>query len=159
METIIRRGKRNDLPKCAEIAYGSEVFEKHFSTRSNLNKCIMNWFTSGYDFFVCCKDDGEIVGFCVFMELGSFGDFPYIKLMVVKTEYRSMGIGKNMLKYCEERSSKLGMDKIFLFVDDFNTGAKKLYESFGYEVKGEIRDLWTPGIKDFMMVKKIKSEV
>lgn len=72
----------------------------------------------------------------------------------MKEEYRSLGIGKQLMKYFEENASEYSSMKLFLTVDDFNPRAKKLYENLGYHCVGELLDFYKKGINCFLMMKR-----
>ncbi len=45
-------------------------------------------------------------------------------------------------------------ERIVLTVDDFNPGAKKLYENLGYKCVGELPDFYKKGINCYLMMKR-----
>lgn len=52
----------------------------------------------------------------------------------VKEEFRGKGYGKQIMLLIEEKARELGLKSIGLHVFGYNTVAKKLYETVGYEV-------------------------
>ena len=52
----------------------------------------------------------------------------------VREEFRGRGYGKQIMLLIEEKAHELGLKSIGLHVFGYNTVAKKLYESLGYEV-------------------------
>ena len=69
-------------------------------------------------------------------------------------EYRNYGIGKQLIKFFEDNASDSSSAKYFLTVDDFNPGAKKLYENLGYKCVGELTDFYKNGINCYLMMKR-----
>jgi ribosomal protein S18 acetylase RimI-like enzyme len=55
--------------------------------------------------------------------------------LAVKSLYRGRGVGHLLLERAEEIARKEGLNKLALRVAIENTGARKLYESFGFETK------------------------
>ena len=52
----------------------------------------------------------------------------------IKEEFRGKGYGRQIMLLIEEKARELGLKSIGLHVFGYNTVAKKLYESVGYEV-------------------------
>ena len=88
------------------------------------------------------------------MTNGVFGSYPYLHIVAVKEGYRGCGIGKQLIKYFEDNASDASSAKYFLTVDDFNPGAKKLYENLGYMCVGELTDFYKNGINCYLMMKR-----
>jgi len=103
---------------------------------------------------ICVATDkaGSCLGFIWVIPNGAFHSFPYLHMIVVKEEFRNLGIGKKLLKYFEEIISK-DSSKLFLVVADFNPRAKQLYQSFGYKEVGIISDLYKRGVAECLMAK------
>ncbi len=55
--------------------------------------------------------------------------------LAVKSRYRDRGVGRLLLEHVEELARAEGLNKLALRVAIENIGAKKLYESFGFETK------------------------
>ena len=64
------------------------------------------------------------------------GEF-YIDTLSVNPNYQGKGIGKALLTAAKNWAVDLGHQKIGLLVDLENAGAKRLYQSVGFEVVGE----------------------
>lgn len=56
----------------------------------------------------------------------------YIDDLCVKSEFREQGFGSALLKYLADFARKLRCQRVELNVWEFNEGAKKLYERFGF---------------------------
>lgn len=57
--------------------------------------------------------------------------------MYVSPEKRKMGVGKQLMSAAIERARMINeIEKIYLTVEATNDGAKKLYQSFGFEIYG-----------------------
>jgi ribosomal protein S18 acetylase RimI-like enzyme len=54
--------------------------------------------------------------------------------VMVDEKFRGKGYGKQIMDLIEEKARELGLQSIGLHVFGYNTVAKKLYESAGYEV-------------------------
>lgn len=92
------------------------------------------------------------VGFIILNMQGAFAG--YIQSVCVAAEARCHGIGTEIVRFAEERIFR-DSPNTFLCVSSFNPRAKKLYESLGYRVVGEMPDYIVPGHSEILMRKTI----
>ncbi len=119
---------------------------------------VLEWVITGVkkgEAWVAMTSKDEIVGFMWIEEQGFFHAFPYLALIGVKKGYQGCGVGHLMLSAYEAMALALGYNKITLMVGDFNTEAKKLYESFGFKEIGLAPKMYMPTISEFIMVKEL----
>lgn len=122
------------------------------------------WETSSTDKsqgnFVFCKLDGEKIGFVRMDEL----DHMNKSIRVggdIHPEYRGKGYGTKMYKlildYC---FNQLNMNRVWLFVLDFNVTARTLYDKIGFKEEGRQREAIFRGGKyhDYIMMSILRSE-
>lgn len=94
--------------------------------------------------------DGQIVGVLVlFLDSVVKG---YIQTIAVHPDWRSRGIGAQMIRFAEERIFRISPN-VFLCVSSFNHGAQRLYERLGYERVGTLKDFVVKGYDEFIMRK------
>ncbi|HEY0077031.1 MAG TPA: GNAT family N-acetyltransferase [Pyrinomonadaceae bacterium] len=86
------------------------------------------------------EEDGRVVGFvCVWAKVASKAveekqyEYSYVSDLVVLPGYRRRGLGRALLQTAEDYALGKGATILRLFVMAKNTGAKTLYESFGFE--------------------------
>jgi ribosomal-protein-alanine N-acetyltransferase len=96
--------------------------------------------------------NGEIVGFAILVMHGAF--VGYIQSVCVAPEWRSRGIGGQLMAFAEKRIFS-ETPNAFICVSSFNKGAQKLYERLGYEVIGELKDYITSGHSEILLRKTI----
>ena len=143
-----RTDDRNDFNSCALMMSGTDP-----------------WITLGIDYELCLMalegsfrevhivtEDGKIAGFAILQLSGSFSG--YIQTLCVSEEYRGRGIGSALLTYCEEQILKISPN-IFICVSSFNTRARKLYESFGFKLVGELDNFIKEGFSEFLFRKTV----
>lgn len=118
-----------DIPRVAEL-------EKLIFTDPWPEKVYRETFTiPGVEYVVVCDDDtGEIVGAAGVRNIVGTGEITNVMLL---SDYRGRGIGKQMLIQLLERGRKLGANDFTLEVRESNTVAIKLYESLGFESAGK----------------------
>jgi len=82
-----------------------------------------------FSYFVLC-DEKEIMGYCAINEL--LGEAEILTIMV-SPDYRGLGYGKMMLEKMISHAKSHGAEKLFLEVDEHNSGAINLYKSFDFK--------------------------
>ncbi|MBS1525238.1 MAG: GNAT family N-acetyltransferase [Bacteroidetes bacterium] len=123
------------------------------------------WITLGMDVDDCAKAfEGSfrevfvlrkgtaIAGFVIIQPQGTFKG--YIQTIAVAGGYRGKGLGTRMLHFCEDRILKYSPN-IFICVSSFNEGALRLYQSFGFERVGELKDFIKPGFTEILLRKTV----
>ena len=152
MNIVIKEAEEKYVIPCVNILQSTEMGTVYFSNYKKTVDLLLHALAQR-GLFVALKDDDDCLGFMYFMPKGVFGSYPYLHIVVVKEEYRNLGIGKQLIKYFEENSSDYSSTKYFLTVDDFNPQARKLYESLGYQRVGELKDFYKNGITSYIMMK------
>lgn len=97
-------------------------------------------------------EGGRVAGFAIVDMGGAF--VGYLKIICVGAEFRGRGVGTELMHFIEERIFR-DSPNVFLCVSSFNPRAKKLYESLGYEIVGEMPDYLVRGASEFLMRKSI----
>jgi [ribosomal protein S18]-alanine N-acetyltransferase len=123
------------------------------------------WTTLGFNYEDClkaftgiCKEiyvaekDNMIAGFVILQVCGSFSG--YIQTICVGEEFRSKGLGKILLRFCEKRIHKISPN-LFICVSAFNQRAVKLYYEFGFEPIGVLKDFVKKGFDELLLRKTI----
>jgi ribosomal protein S18 acetylase RimI-like enzyme len=106
---------------------------------------------------ICIAESGnEIAGFVIMQTCGTFSG--YIQTVCVAEKYRGIGIGTKLLEFCEKRILSYSPN-IFICVSSFNTGALKLYYSFGFKLVGELEDFVKQGFTELLLRKTVGPRV
>ncbi len=140
------------IDSCVEILQYSDLGKAYFSDHKKAAD-MLTYAVAQKNLYVALNENENCLGFIYYMTNGVFGSYPYLHIIAVKEEYRSCGIGKQLIKYFEDNASSSSLEKYFLTVDDFNPKAKKLYENLGYKCVGELPDFYKKGINCFLMMK------
>jgi ribosomal protein S18 acetylase RimI-like enzyme len=98
------------------------------------------------------KDRDRVAGFAIISMQGILSG--YLQTMAVAATYRGQGCGAQLMRFVEERIFR-EKPNVFLFVSSFNTRARRLYESLGYEVIGTVKDFLVKGHDEILMRKTI----
>ena len=134
---ILRVFKIEDMTQVLQLANAYAAFDQ---TISEADFVPAKFFPNG---FWVAEEDNKIVGYA----WGYFKDVPtealtrwgaskvgYIASMAVDLNYRNKGVGTALLSKLLEEFKKAGADLVKLHCPAIATGAKKLYDKFGFEV-------------------------
>ena len=154
LKLTVKRGDETCIDACAEALADSDLGREYFSAEGSSRRAVESGIKSG-EFYVAYTPSGECAGFIWWLNNGAFHSFPYLHIIAVKKEFRGKGVGSRLLGFFEQKAAA-GSSKAFLVAADFNPRAKKLYESKGYSVVGQIPDLYKTGVTENLMMKKIR---
>lgn len=155
MNIHIKAADMKYIDSCLEILQKSDLGKAYFSDYRKAAD-MLTYAVGQKNVYVALNENRKCMGFIYYMTNGVFGSYPYLHIIAVKEEYRSCGIGKQLIKYFEDNASDSSSTKYFLTVDDFNPRAKKLYENLGYKCVGELPDFYKKGINCYLMMKRRK---
>ena len=127
------------------------------------------WITLELDYGQCMKAfegsskevwavqvENAIAGFVILQMGGTFKG--YIQTICIDESYRSKGLGKKLLQFCEDRILEISPN-IFICVSSFNKGAIRLYEEFGFKLVGELDNFVKEGFTELLLRKTVGSMV
>ena len=137
MEINFKTADQFDIEKIVEMMI---IFYQHEHLEFNIDKNLkivdelLNNSNLGKIFLI--RSGNETVGYIIItygfsIEYG--GGLALIDELYIKKEFRNKGIGTETLKFVEENCKVSGMETIHLQVKNFNSSAKKLYATLGYE--------------------------
>ncbi len=81
---------------------------------------------------------------------------PEISAMEIKTEFRSQGLGTEIITAAEQIAQSLGKTEICIGVSEQNPRARELYEKLGYTDRGLPKHKVTQGENNFECVYLVK---
>ena len=152
MKIVVIKAHEEHLEDCKVALLNSKLGQEYFSSEEKARSALTEGITKE-EVFVAIDEDGKCLGFIWFILNGAFHSFPYLHIIAVKKEFRGKGIGKKLLNFFEE-AVFTEHSKAFLVVADFNPGAKRLYESLGYQQVGVIPGLYKEGVSEQLMMKE-----
>lgn len=101
---------------------------------------------------IVAEIDGNLAGFIWYTPRGAFERSGYIRLIGVRADLHSQGVGQALMTHAE--AQLFGeVDDIFLLVSDFNEAAHRFYRRHGYTQVGTIPDYVLPGISELIFRK------
>ena len=107
-------------------------FEENFDSFWNIN-ILKSELNNNNSLYFVAKKQNEILGFIGI--LINF-DFTEITNIVVKKDFRKLGIGKMLLEKIIEETKKFNKEMIYLEVNENNEGAINLYKKYRFEEVG-----------------------
>lgn len=111
------------------------LFKNHYYSAESLSDEILRNLSNKYKNFgevMLASNNNEIIGYIAYYR-NDFDNYnAYISTVVIKKEYRGMGIGKSLLRKVISDCESHGFTTIKLEVDNNNDKAIFLYKSFGF---------------------------
>ena len=129
----------------------AEFFKENFNDGWN-EKMIESAFLTERFFALGIFDKDMLVAVITYSFLDDSADIADI---VVKKEFRKMGLAKSLLSRAEEHIKENKKKKIFLEVRENNIPAVNLYEGFGYSTINIRKKYYADGENAKVMLKEI----
>lgn len=104
-----------------------------------------------------CLAGPQPVGFVLFIPEPVFARGGYLRAIGVAPAFRGLGIGKKLLAFAEEMTSRRSLH-LFLCASSFNKKAQVFYKQCGYEKAGALKDLLIPGAAEYIFWKRLKQK-
>jgi [ribosomal protein S18]-alanine N-acetyltransferase len=145
----------SDSPDIAVCAQMMSVTDPWITLDMNYEHCIKAFDGECKEIYVIEKDN-VIAGFVILQTAGTFSG--YIQTICIDEAYRGMGLGKMLLRYCDERVIQFSPN-LFICVSSFNTGAIKLYYEFGFKLVGELENFVKQGFTELLLRKTVGPRV
>lgn len=101
--------------------------------------------------FIVAEDDGRVVGYACMMYVIDEGQLLNI---AVEPDMRRRGVARLMLQDLIGYGSEHGMTLYTLEVREHNTGARRLYESFGFREVGRRKDYYEQPREDAILMDR-----
>ena len=100
------------------------------------------------------EEDGRLAGFAIVQWERVAGEgIAYLQTIEVMPEARGRGVGAELLTRSEEAARAAGAARIWLHVDEENTGAIRMYQRHGYVFEGRQEDYYPHGRGALIAVK------
>lgn len=124
----IRRATVNDVPQLVALAHASPT-AAHW-TESQYGTALTG---NSPRRLVLVLESDRVDGFAIAAELGGEWELENI---VVASSHRGMGRGSMLLRALLKQVVARGGERVFLEVRESNSGARALYEKWGFSVSG-----------------------
>lgn len=156
MNFEMMKGNISYLDDCADALINSELGQQYFYNIEKAKSALVEGLQKE-EILVAINNSGSCIGFIWYILEGSFHAYPYLHIIAIKEQYRSLGIGTKIIEHVENIFAEK-YPKCFLVVADFNPKAQKLYKKIGYVEIGRIPDLYKKGVTEIHMMKLLKQD-
>lgn len=89
----------------------------------------------------------------MYMTRNGLAGLPYLNLLGVKKKYRGQGIGTDLVKIFIGVMEEKNYPNMFIMTSQFNTGAKRLYQSLGFQPKCLLHDVIRKGVSEWLFMR------
>jgi ribosomal protein S18 acetylase RimI-like enzyme len=157
----IRLFEERDVAPCAGIMAATPLWQRYAVTvqsateRLNIGLRRMrepDVESSTTRLFVAESESKAPIGFVWAVRRGAFDRSGYIPLLAVESSQRGGGVGAALLTAAEDYLRPA--PDVILLCTDFNTGAQRFYERYGYVRVGALPDYIMPGIAELIYRKR-----
>ncbi len=80
-----------------------------------------------------------------------------ILLLVIKNEFKSLGLGKALMDRMAQKAKVMGINRMILEVRVTNAGAIAFYQRLGLNITGRVKGFYKDGMDAFIMQKILSS--
>ena len=136
-----------DAKLCARLMSDSEPW---ITLKRDYQKSLNLFNNSSKERYIAYLNK-QFTGFILLDMKGVFAG--YIQSIAVVPKLRNKGIGKELLRFAEERIFK-ELENTFICVSSFNHDVKKMYLKYGYEIIGELKDFVVKGQSEILLRKQ-----
>lgn len=140
------------IKSCEEIVSASEPW-KRLNESIDFRKTLAGDLTPTRAYV--CLARTQPVGFVLFIPEPVFARGGYLRAIGVAPAFRGQGIGKKLLSFAEEVTSRHSL-YLFLCASSFNKKAQAFYKQCGYEKAGILKGLIMPGASEYIFWKKLE---
>lgn len=137
-----------------EIFHDSAIYARYFQD-GRLERSLARAAQAG-ELYLACDENGRPLGAMKVAMRGFCGLYPYLSLIGVHADSRSLGVGSFLMAELERLALGSGAGRVTLMVSDFNEGGQRFYERLGYWKLGELPNAAKEGITELVMVKDLK---
>jgi ribosomal protein S18 acetylase RimI-like enzyme len=139
-----------DLKECIS----KSILEQFYFSDKDKTESFFKEGIEKKEIFVAVNEQKDCLGFIRIDWNFAYSEYPLLRTIAVKPLYRGKGIGTKLLEHFECLSFKK-VEKVFLFVSQLNSKARKLYERKGYFMVGAIPGLYSKdGIVEVLLMKQ-----
>lgn len=134
MTLTIRKAKRRDLPRIAEILmeeYKAHPYHENWTKKTSLDR--IREFFKWHEFYVA-EENKEILGFII-TEIFMWGNEEkgMIDELVISSKHQSKGLGSQLMDYAEKELKKKGIKQVVLSAHK-KAKALGFYKKRGYKI-------------------------
>ena len=134
----LRKANDNDIEAINKL-------EQESFTDAWSEALISNMFSNSFDTIIVLEDEGKIIGYINYRDIG--GDVDLMAICVAKEER-----GKGYSKLLMDELMKHECHQIILEVRESNIIAQNLYETYGFEKYARRKEYYTSPVEDALIM-------
>ena len=148
----VRSMQPEEIPIVARWLITLPLMQRYHLTLPSAQRMFEKGFSRGEHLMVVDSGNATACGFAWVMPQGAFDRSAYLRLIGVRPDLASQGIGSLLLDEAEQFAFDAGRD-FFLLVSDFNTQAQNFYRQHGYRQIGAIPGYVLPDVSELIFWK------
>ena len=138
MEWKIRKAKKEDENRIKELFLEMLQAIYHRQDVCGYKDGYLDKFFENRGDFICVAEaNGSVIAYLSIEVHHESEDFIYLDDLSVSEQYRSNGIGTELIKTAQKFAEEIAMPAIALHAEKANTGAIRLYQRLGFSVLSE----------------------
>ena len=147
----LTKAEPSRLQDYCEVFYHSKLYDAYFAEGTTLEDWLRKGIRDG-NLYAALTPEGEAIGVMYMTEDGLAG-LPYLNLLGVKRGWRDRGVGTDLVKIFIGVMEEKGYPNLFIMTSKFNTEAKRLYQSLGFQPKCLLPDLMRKGVSEWLFMR------
>lgn len=147
MKYIIRKLKKEDLPKLVTLCQAHALYEKATYTKTNKEALLLKNIFDIKNDLQCdvVQREGSLIGYTTYIKQFSTWDanyYVYLDCLFIEESYRSKGIGKELMVVVKKYATIEKCSHIQWQTPSFNKRAIEFYNRLGAIRKEKLRFFW-----------------
>jgi ribosomal protein S18 acetylase RimI-like enzyme len=149
---VVRAMQAEEVPIVARWLITLPLMQRYHLTEASAQRMFEQGFSRGDHLMVVDSGKATACGFAWVMPQGAFDRSAYLRLIGVRPDLSSQGIGSLLLDEAEQFAFDAGRD-FFLLVSDFNVQAQHFYRRHGFRQIGAIPGYVLPDVTEYIYWK------
>ena len=148
----VRAMQPEEIPIVSRWLITLPLMQRYHLTEASAQRMFEQGFSRGEHLVVVDSGNATACGFAWVIPQGAFDRSAYLRLIGVRPDLASQGIGSQLLDEAEQFAFDARRD-FFLLVSDFNIPAQNFYRRHGYRQIGAIPGYVLPDVSELIFWK------
>lgn len=149
---IVRSMQPEEIPIVSRWLITLPLMQRYHLTEASAQRMFEQGFSREDHLMVVDGEHATACGFAWVTPQGVFGRSAYLRLIGVRPDFASQGLGSLLLEEAEQFAFDAGRD-FFLLVSDFNVQAQNFYRRHGFKQIGAIPGYVLPDVTELIFWK------
>ncbi len=152
----IRPLTASDIPHVADWIASTPLWQRYNYSAARATDSLTQALAQGDLLLTADCDGARACGLAWCIPRAAFGRSVYLRLLGVRSDHYSAGLGAALLSAAEAQAAAIARDMILL-VSDFNQDAQRFYQRQGYLHVGVIPGYVLPDVAELVYWKRLSS--